>query len=149
MSTEQERILQAVLAGDQASQSLGLALTHTELGRVCLEMAVRPDMANGGGICHGGFIFAAADTACAFACMTGGEFAVVQSAHITFTSPAHVGETLVADASEVAPGRRGGTFDTTVTGDGGRLVALVRSTCRTTGRPVVVAGPTSADQGRA
>ena len=55
-------------------------------------------MANGHGICHGGFIFALADSAMAFAANPRGEAAVAQHASITFVRPGRVGEVLVADA---------------------------------------------------
>ena len=131
--------LDSVLASDPAAQSLGLVLAGAGSGRARLEMVVRPDMANRVGICHGGFIFAAADSACAFACMTKGEIAVVQSSHITFSSPAQVGDWVIAEAAEVAPGRRGGTYDARVTTADGRLLALVRGQCRFTGEPTATA----------
>ncbi len=135
-AADARRVLETVLAADPASQSLGLVLAEATPGRARLEMEVRPVMANRSGICHGGFIFALAASACAFACMTGGEVAVVQSSHVTFSSPARIGERITAEAVEVAPGRRGGTFDARVTAPDGRLVALVRGQCRMTGVPV-------------
>src|SRR5262245_26717158 len=50
-------------AQDRASQSLGMQLGPVALGIATVHMQVRPDMTNGHGICHGGLIFALADSA--------------------------------------------------------------------------------------
>ncbi len=55
-------------AEDRASQGLGMRLDHVGPGEAVLSMRVRDDMVNGHGSCHGGFIFALADSAFAFAC---------------------------------------------------------------------------------
>ena len=51
-------------------------------------MPVRDDMANGHGIAHGGFIFALADSAFAFACNSYNERTVAQACDIVFAAPA-------------------------------------------------------------
>lgn len=119
--------------GDAASRGLGMALERVGPGAARLSMAVGAGMANGHGICHGGFIFALADSAFAFACNTTGEVAVAQHCAVTFVRPARVGERLVAVASEQHRAGRGGTYDVRVETEGGELVALFRGHCRTTG----------------
>jgi hypothetical protein len=57
-------------AKDPASSGLGMRITKIAPGQATLTMRVRPDMLNGHGICHGGFTFALADSAFAFACNT-------------------------------------------------------------------------------
>ena len=67
-----EAAARALFADDRASQGLGISLIAVEPGVASVTMTVRPDMANGHGICHGGFIFALADSAFAFACNSHG-----------------------------------------------------------------------------
>ena len=58
----------SMLGGDRASQNLGIEILDVAPGSVRIAMPVRPDMLNGHGLCHGGFIFAFADSAFSFAC---------------------------------------------------------------------------------
>lgn len=123
-------------AEDRASRGMGMALEGVGPGRAQLSMAVGEAMANGYGICHGGYIFALADSAFAFACNTTGEVAVAQHCAVTFVRPARVGERLVATASEQHRAGRSGTYDVRVETEAGELVALFRGHCRTTGARV-------------
>ncbi|MGH7079196.1 MAG: hotdog fold thioesterase, partial [Acetobacteraceae bacterium] len=52
---------------DQAAQQLGIALKEVAPGRAVLGMTIAARMVNGHGSCHGGYIFALADTAFAYA----------------------------------------------------------------------------------
>ncbi|MEO0402532.1 MAG: hotdog fold thioesterase, partial [Pseudomonadota bacterium] len=65
-----QRCADAMWATDNASQALGMQITAIAPGTATLTMPIRPDMLNGHGICHGGMIFALADSAFAFACNT-------------------------------------------------------------------------------
>ena len=62
-----EAVAAAMWAEDHASRGLGMTLDHASEGRAVLSMPVTEAMVNGHGICHGGFIFALADSAFAFA----------------------------------------------------------------------------------
>ena len=53
---------------DLASQGLGMTIGPSPPAAPTVEMRIRDDMTNGHGIAHGGFIFALADSAFAFAC---------------------------------------------------------------------------------
>jgi acyl-CoA thioesterase len=120
-------------AGDAASQGMGMALESVAPGAARLSMEVAARMVNGHGICHGGYLFALADSAFAFACNTTGEVAVAQHGAVTFVRPARLGERLVADAREQHRAQRSGTYDVRVETADGELVALFRGDCRTTG----------------
>lgn len=119
-----------MMAGDAASQSIGARIDDIGPGTATMSMLVRPDMLNGHGMCHGGFIFMLADSAFAFACNARNVATVAQSNQITYLTPGKVGERLIACAKEVAASGRSGTYDVTVTGDDGRTVALFRGLCR-------------------
>jgi acyl-CoA thioesterase len=77
-------------------------------------MTVRPDMTNGHGTCHGGFVFLLADTAFAVACNSHGPAAVAASCDIVYLRPVRVGDTLVAVAHERTTAGRSGITDVTV-----------------------------------
>ena len=81
------RCAAAMWADDQASQRLGMPLISVGPGCSTVTMAVREDMINGHGNCHGGFIAALADSAFAFACNTYGRSPSPQDS----TSPSHAG----------------------------------------------------------
>nr|MBP6701600.1 hotdog fold thioesterase [Halioglobus sp.] len=72
----------AMWAGDRAGQALAMKIEAVAPGTASLSMAVREDMVNGHGICHGGFIFTLADTAFAYACNSQNHRAVAAGARI-------------------------------------------------------------------
>jgi acyl-CoA thioesterase len=120
-------------AEDRASAGLGMRLEEVTPGRAVMTMTITEAMVNGHGICHGGFIFALADSACAFASNSHGERAVAQHAAITFLRPGRLGETLRAEAVERTRGGRSGIYDVRVTGGDGAVVAEFRGHCRLLG----------------
>ena len=131
--TEQDRANRAAAAmwaGDKASHALGIALDHIAPGRAVMTMKVRPDMLNGHGICHGGFIFTVADSAFAFACNSYNRSTVAQQNSITYLSAAKMGEVLTATAHEVSRTGRSGIYDVCVTGPDGRQIAQFRGLSR-------------------
>ena len=102
-------------AGDRASQGLGIELGEITPGSATARMRVRPDMVNGHGTCHGGYLFLLADTAFAFACNTHGLPVVAAGADVTFLAPAREGDELLATAQERVLRGRSGLYDVTVT----------------------------------
>ena len=116
----------ALYATDRASQGLGMTLVRAGAGSATVTMRVRADMTNGHGICHGGFIFALADSAFAFACNSHGPATVAAGVAIEFVAPARIDDELSATAREQWLGGRTGLYDITVTGREGTVLALVR-----------------------
>lgn len=104
----------AMWVHDRASQQLGMQLEEVGPGRAVLSMAVTEAMVNGHDICHGGMVFALADSAFAFACNSHGDRTVAQGADITFLAPARLGDVLVATAVERRRIGRNGLTDVTV-----------------------------------
>lgn len=119
-------------ADDEASQALGMRLVEVGAGRATLAMPVRADMVNGHGTTHGGYVFAVADSAFAFACNSHNVRTVAYACSITYLAPARVGDELVATAVERSREGRTGTCDVSVQA-GDRLVAEFRGTSRTVG----------------
>ena len=132
----EERVLlahaagQAMYARDRAAQALGIALVEIRPGYARMRMTVRPDMVNGHDTCHGGLIFALADTAFAYACNSHNRNAVAQHCTITFLKPAHKGEVLTAEAVEQTLDGRNGVYDAKVGNAKGEIVALFRGNSR-------------------
>lgn len=116
---------------DHASRGLGMRLEAASPGHARLSMTITQAMANGHGICHGGFIFALADSAAAFAANQNGDVDVAQHASISFMRPGRIGETLVAEAVERARTGRSGLYDVRVSTADGALVAEFRGHTRT------------------
>jgi len=120
----------AMWANDHASQGLGIRIARIAPGACEMTMIVEPRMVNGHGICHGGFIFALADSAFAFACNSFNRRAVAQSNTVTYLRPAHRGDTLTARATVTAGAGRSGITDVSVTDAEGRPVAVFRGLSR-------------------
>jgi len=123
------RAVEALYADDRAAQALGIEMLEVAPGHVRVAMTVRPDMLNGHGTCHGGFLFALADTAFAYACNSHGQAMVAAGASIEFLAPCAGGERLIATASETSRAARHGIYDVAVAKDSGELRAHFRGRC--------------------
>ncbi|MGH8286325.1 MAG: hydroxyphenylacetyl-CoA thioesterase PaaI [Steroidobacteraceae bacterium] len=121
-----ERAAAALYEGDRASQRLGMRIEAVAPGEVRVAMTVRPDMVNGHRICHGGLIFALADSAFAFACNSYGDNTLAAAASIDFLAPAREGDVLTANAKELWRAGRSGLYEITVTNQRGERIALFR-----------------------
>ncbi|MDZ3991879.1 hydroxyphenylacetyl-CoA thioesterase PaaI [Pseudomonas sp. Teo4] len=114
----------AMFSRDQASQGLGIRLLEAGAGRARLGMAVRADMIQGHGTCHGGFLFALADSAFAFACNSYDEATVALGCSIDYVAPARLGDQLTATAIELSRKGRTGLYDVRIENQQGELIAL-------------------------
>ena len=121
-------VVRHMLAHDVFSRWLGVEIVHLEPARVTLRMAVRQDMTNGLGVCHGGVTFAFADSAFAFASNTAGQVSVSIENSMTYPAAVRVGDVLLAEAEQEAGSRRLGYYRVRVTRDDGTVVALFRGT---------------------
>ena len=133
MAGDAEDVAATMWAADAASQGLGMVLEKAGAGQARMAMTVEPRMLNGHGSCHGGFIFALADSAFAFACNSRGQVAVAQTCTITYLRPVRSGERLVATAREVAIAGRSGLYDVQVVGEAG-VAAEFRGQSRVVGK---------------
>jgi acyl-CoA thioesterase len=128
---------EAMYARDRASQALGMALDEVRPGYARLRMTVRPDMLNGHGICHGGLVFALADSAFAFACNSRDVLTVAAGCSVEFLAPAREGDALVAAARERFLEGRNGVYDVDVSRGDGELVATFRGRSAATRKRVL------------
>ena len=120
----------AMWADDRASPSLGMEIVAVGPGTAVLAMTVRESMLNGLDVCHGGFIFTLADSACAFASNSYNQRALLQSGQITLLAPARRGMRLIAKAAERHRAERNGIYDVTVTTETGEVIAEFRGHVR-------------------
>ncbi len=122
----------AMWAGDDASQGLGMEIVDVGPGRATMTMTVQPHMVNGQRIAHGGFIFLLADSTFAFACNSRNERTVAAQCDISFIKPGKLGDRLVATAREISRSGRSGIYDIRVTA-GSVVIAEFRGHSRTIG----------------
>jgi acyl-CoA thioesterase len=127
---------EAMWKDDNASQGLGMEILEITAGRAVLAMTVKPDMVNGHGIAHGGFIFTLADSAFAFACNSHNERTVAAHGNISFIRPGKLGDRLVATAREISRNGRSGIYDVSVTANDAPIAEL-RGHSRTVGGALV------------
>lgn len=121
-----ERVTAAMYERDRASKALGMKVAKAGPGHAELTMPVRADMLNGHAICHGGFIFALADSAFAYACNSYNLATVASGCVIDFIAPAREGDVLTAVAQERSASGRTGVYDIEVHNQRGEKIAFFR-----------------------
>jgi len=120
------RAAAAMFGRDRASQALGMRIVGVGPGWARLVMHVRSDMVNGHGVCHGGMVFALADSAFAFACNSYNEATLAAAASIDYLAAAREGDELSAEAAELWRSRRSGLYEITIANQRGERIALFR-----------------------
>ena len=129
------RSADSMWADDAASRMLGMKIVAVGPGTATVSMAVREDMINGWGLCHGGLVASLADSAFAVACNSHGEVTVAAGFDVSFLEAARLGDELVAVASERALRGRSGVYDVTVRrASDDSVIAEFRGRSRSTGR---------------
>jgi len=115
---------------------LGFALAEIGPGRAVLRFTVEARHLNSAGVCHGGIVFALADSALGSASCSHGIQTLAQHADIHWLKPARAGDVLIATATEVSRAGRTAVYDVAVTNATGELVATLRGMTRSTGLAV-------------
>ena len=126
------RSADAMWAGDRASRDLGMSLDIVGPGTATVSMTLTESMVNGHAIGHGGYTFTLADSAFAFACNSYNRSTVAAGAEIRFRRPTHLGDRLVASATEREREGRDGVYDVLVT-VGDEVVAVFVGRCKEIG----------------
>jgi len=132
-----ERCGEAMWNDDNASHALGLEMAVTGVGTANARMVIRDDMVNGLDVCHGGLVFALADTAFAFACNAYNNQSFAASCQIDFMRPAKLGDELLAIASEDYRGRRSGYYTVKIQNQRDEAVALFRGRSASNGKALI------------
>jgi 1,4-dihydroxy-2-naphthoyl-CoA hydrolase len=110
---------------------LGIHFTSAAPERVTAELVVREDLCTQPAILHGGAIMAFADTLGAAATMLNlraGTGTTTIESKTNFLAPAPVGSKVAGETTPVHRGRRTMVWQTRVTTEAGRMVALVTQT---------------------
>ena len=119
------------LAMPPLSRWLGIVVTHAEPDRVVAEVTVRQDMCTAGEILHGGAVMAFADTVGALGTVVNlrdGQDTTTLESKTNFFRGAPVGTTITGTSTPLHVGRRSSVWQTRVTNDEGKLMALVTQT---------------------
>ncbi len=118
-----EKSAQSMWANDSASKWFGMELSSVDEGHAEACLTVETYHTNGLGTCHGGVIFALADSAFAFACNSRNQATVAQHNSITYLAPGNLGDRLTASAREVSLKGRSGVYDVEVHNQNGEMIA--------------------------
>jgi len=121
-----EQVAAAMFKDDKTAQFLGIHIDAIAPGACRMSMKVREEMLNSHFIGHGGFIFALADTAFAYACNAYNLATVASGCSIDYVAPARLGDTLTASAEERSLSGRTGVYDITVSNQKGDTIAFFR-----------------------
>lgn len=132
-----KRVAHAMLAAEGTGPAWGLTIDEVRAGYARVSMLVRADMLNGHGYAHGGMIFALADSAFAYVCNGANHASMAAQASIVFLDKVSEGETLIAEAEEVAREGRAGVTRVAVRTSEGRAIAEFTGYSRTLGGAVV------------
>ena len=118
---------QSMFAQDAASrETMGMQLVECKPGYAKLSMEVKALHLNGHKICHGGFIFALADSTFAFACNSRNLVTVAAGCSIEFLKPGQLGDVLECEGIEQTLTGRHGIYDMRVSNQRGEVVAMFR-----------------------
>ena len=131
------RVAHEMLAAEGTGPAWGIKIEEARHRYARVSVVVRPDMLNGHGIAHGGIIFALADSAFAYVCNGANHASVAAQASIVFLDKVAEGETLVAEAEEVAREGRAGVTHVHVRTADGRAIAEFTGYSRTLGGAVI------------
>ena len=110
---------------------LGMTFTGAEPDRVTAELVVRGDLCTRPAVLHGGAIMAFADTLGAAGTILNlpeGAWTTTIESKTNFVGPAPLGSRVMGEATPVHRGRTTMVWQTRVTTEAGRLVALVTQT---------------------
>ncbi len=116
----------AMFERDLASQAMGMTLDEIRPGYARMSMTIRADMLNGHLTCHGGYTFALADSAFAFACNSHNLNTVGAGCSIEYLAPGRAGDVLTAEAVEQTLSGKSGIYDVKVSNQEGRILVLFR-----------------------
>src|SRR3954468_19061249 len=131
------QVAHEMLAGEGTGPAWGITIEEAREDYARISMLVRADMLNSHGIAHGGMVFALADTAFAYVCNGANHASVAAQASIVFLDKVREGETLIAEATEVAREGRAGVTRVAGRKEDGPPVAEFPGYSRTLGGPVV------------
>ena len=121
----------AALARQPFPHLMGVEITEAAKARVRGKLLVRPDLCTSGHILHGGAIMAFADTlgaTGAFLNLPEGAGTTTIESKTNFIGPAREGTVVEGEATPIHVGKRSSVWQTRITTEAGKLVAVVTQT---------------------
>jgi 1,4-dihydroxy-2-naphthoyl-CoA hydrolase len=119
------------LAVTPFSSLIGVEIVERTKERIVGRLVVRDDICTAGGILHGGAYMAVADTLGAVGAVANlgeGQWTTTLESKTNFFRGAPVGSTITGTATPLHVGRRSSVWQTRVTNEEGKLMALVTQT---------------------
>jgi len=114
------------------ANTLGVEITEASAERVVGKLLVRPELCTAGGILHGGAFMAFADSLGAVGAFlslpAGAKGTTTIESKTNFLGAAKVGSTVTGESTPVHSGKRTGVWQTKITSEDGKPVALVIQT---------------------
>lgn len=113
------------------AELLGIEFVSASPDRIVARMRVRSDLCTDPAVLHGGAIMAFADTlgaAATIANLPDGAGTTTIESKTNFVAPAPIGTQVIGEATPVHRGRRTMVWQTRVTSEDGRLIALTSQT---------------------
>jgi len=114
------------------AKTMGVEIVEASRERVVGKLLVRPDLCTTGGTLHGGAVMAFADSLGAIGAYLslpeGAKGTTTIESKTNFLGAAKAGTTVTAEATPVHSGKRTGVWQTKITGEDGKAVALVVQT---------------------
>lgn len=114
------------------AKTLGVEIVEASRERVVVQLLVRPDLCTTGGTLHGGAVMSLADSAGAIgaylALPEGARGTTTLESKTNFLGAAKAGTTVTAESTPVHSGRTTGVWQTRITGEDGKAIALVTQT---------------------
>ncbi|MEZ5959153.1 MAG: PaaI family thioesterase [Hyphomonadaceae bacterium] len=114
------------------ADTLGVEIVEASAERIVGKLLVRPELCTAGGILHGGAFMAFADTLGAVGAFlslpAGARGTTTIESKTNFLGAAKAGTTVTGEATPVHSGKRTGVWQTKITSEDGKPVALVIQT---------------------
>lgn len=132
-----QQVVNHLVEEDLFSKWLGIEVMEIREGYSKIKMIIRNEMVNGFGIVHGGVTFSLADSAFAFACNNRNNLSLALDTSINFIKPAHVGDTLTAEAKELHNGKSTGLYQISICNQNNQIIALFKGTCFRTNKKLL------------
>jgi len=114
------------------AKTLGIEIVEATAERVVGKLLVRPELCTAGATLHGGAVMAFADSVGAIGAFLslpkGAKTTTTLESKTNFLSAAKAGTTITGEATPVHSGKRTGVWQTKITGEDGKAVALIIQT---------------------
>jgi len=131
------KVAEAMMNKDYFSQWMGIKILEVSENYSRLQVTLRKEMLNGFSIAHGGITFALEDSAFAFACNSDGKVTVALDVSISFPKPGKEGDTLIAEAKQIARTNKTALYLIEVKNQNDELIALFKGTCYKTEKKLI------------